>query len=264
MRKRIFNLAVKPAVIISLTILFLVIIVGHFSRILQASEFFKIKEIIIAKSNQADLSYLKGKNIFTVDLKKESRYILESYPDYRKIWLVRIFPNRLYADFKRRIPLACVRLYRNFYVDDDLVLFDIPGGSEIQDLPVIVGLETKIFGPRPGKKQEIKELALALSIIKEIERNKALKDYKIKKIDVSGLDSASFFMLLPPSYLNSARPQFNPVPAILEVKIGQGNIADKVNVLASLLAQMKKDSVNLKYIDLRFKEPVIRLSAGPK
>jgi len=262
MRKRRFPQIVKPLVIVGLIILSLLVALRHVSGVLSNASYLKIKEVIIIKDDPVDISYLKGKNIFAIDLRRESRYILEAYPNYRRIRMVRIFPNRLYVGFVKRSPLAMVRLYRYFYVDEDLVLFDMPQQESIQDLPVIVGLETRIFSPRSGRKQEIKELALAVDIITEAGRNRNLKDYTIKKVDVSSPDSASFFMITPYGHTGSLATVLNPVPAVVEVKVGQGNIKSKMNVLAGLLAQLQKDVPDLKYIDLRFKEPVVKLSTA--
>jgi cell division septal protein FtsQ len=262
MRKREFkfSLLIKSVVILLLVILSLVITARYFLRAIEDWDYLKIKEIIILRNNQADLAYLKGRNIFTINLNSESKYILETYPNYRKIRLIRIFPNRLYVDFVRRLPLATIRLYRYFYVDEDLVLFNINPEEQIGDLPVIVGLETKIFGVRSGRKESAKELVLAVDIIKEIAKNKVLRDYKIKKIDAANLDTLSFFMLLPIPNLNDTQGRLNQTPVLVEVKFGQGNVAGKVRILAGLLEQLSKDPRSLKYIDLRFKEPVVKLS----
>jgi len=260
MRKREFKSLIKPIVIALLIISALAIAGGYLTGAIRNWDYLKIKEIIIARNNLADLAYLRGKNIFNIDLSNESRYILETYPDYRKVRLIRIFPNRLYVDFVRRQPLANIRLYRYFYVDEDLVLFNInPQDEQVEDLPVIVGLETKIFGVRSGRKENVKELVAAVNIIKGMAKNKSLRDYKIKKIDVSSFDNLSFFVLLPNANLGKGR--LNPTPALVEVKFGQGNVEGKIRVLAGLLDQLRKDRASLKYIDLRFKEPVVKLSA---
>jgi len=41
--------------------------------------------------------------------------------------------------------------------------------------------------------------------------------------------------------------------------MGSGDIKNKMAFLAGLLAQARSDVFNFKYIDLRFKEPVIKL-----
>ncbi len=106
------RLPFKSIFIAAIASLMIICFIVYLARTLRQLDFFKIKEVIIAKGNSADLSYLKGQNIFALDLKQESRYILQSYPTYKKIRLVRILPDRLFVDFVKRVPLAYIKLYR--------------------------------------------------------------------------------------------------------------------------------------------------------
>lgn len=244
----------KYAAVSGLFFLTLFLAVNSAVRIIRRSDFFKIKYIIAKESNDGlessiDLSYLQGRNTFALDLAQEARFISQFYPGYKKIRIVRILPDRLFADFLRRSPIAYVRLYRSFYVDEDAVLFEAAPGLEGLDLPVISGLQTKIFAPQPGRKYNARELSAAVDIIKETKNNKVLRGLRIKRIDVADSSDISFFLLAPEN---------------LQVKIGLDYIKDKVNILSSLLAQNKSDLGNIKYIDLRFKEPVIKFKDNVK
>jgi len=247
---------IKFIIVIVIIFLAAAFSIGYFQRILKNSNYFRIKDIVVSENN-IDLSYLKGQNIFGIDLQRESGYISRAYPTYRKIRLIRILPNRLFVNFIKRRAFAYIKLYRYFCVDEDLVLFDMPQQLEEPDLPLVLGLETKIFGPKTGTKYNVKELALALNIIKNAKTNKSLKGYKIKRIDVANLSSASFFIIPASNYPRGEVSKEYPV--LLEIKIGQDNIKDKINILSGLLGQVKNDWNNIKYIDLRFKEAVIKL-----
>lgn len=256
MIKRKINFPIKLVVLGLIIFMALFFIIGRTVRTLKTLDYFKIKDIIVSKPEEGfNFSYLVGRNIFNLDLEKESRYISELYPDYKKVRLIRILPNRLFVGFTERKPKAIVKLYRYFFTDSDLVLFAVPRGLEETDLPVIVGLETKIFGAKSGKRYNIKELAEALNIIKELQLNNALKKYKIKRIDVASLANTSFFLQL----LDYPKGLALGVPEALEVKMGQDDTSDKIRILGDLFNQLKNDLGNIKYIDLRFKEPVIKL-----
>lgn len=251
MKKHKFNLSPTYAILRYLSIkliiaiigfLLVCFIVGYLGKTLKTLDYFKIKDIVNLEGEISELSYLKGQNIFDIDLKKESRYILELYPNYKKIRLIKVLPNRLFVDFIKRDSLGLVKLYRYFCVDEDSILFDTSGEIGQSDLPIILGLDTKIFGPKSGRKYNIKELTLALNIIKELKANRRLKDYRVKTIDVANPASASFFM-----------------DTGLEVKLGEDDIKDKIGILAGLLIRVKNDLDNIRYIDLRFKDPVIKL-----
>ena len=233
-------------------------IAGYSWRQLLALDYFKIKDVITRDADAANLSYLKGRNIFNIDLSREADYILRCYPNYSRVKLIRVLPNRIFVDFIKRKAVAWVKLYKDFTVDQEGVLFNPTGEPQEFELPLILGLETKIFGPKPGKKYNIKELWVALSIIRETKRNRILRNLKIKKIDVSQPANTSFFMNFMPGIPNYTNMQVIAGSEFFEVKIGQGEIREKINILAGLIIQGKKQLPNIKYIDLRFKEPVIK------
>lgn len=241
-----------------------------FGRLLKECDFFKIKGIIIKGHNetnpfftqtvgsQIDLFYLKGRNIFTLDLQEEQLRALQLYPVCKQIKLIKILPNRIFADFIIRKPVAYLKLDKYFYVDEDGMLLDIPVSLEQFDLPVISGLQTKISGPKTGHKYKIKELAVALGILKKISGDSALKGLCLKMVDVSELANTSFFLLMPLPASNYSAGKMTAPLDIIEVKIGQEGIGDKIDILGSLFVQARNDWANIKYIDLRFKEPVVK------
>ncbi len=258
-------------IIVFLSVIFLVL----FAAIIYSldsvckSGFFKIKSIVarlydpvtkynyLIPADKIDLSYLKGRDIVTINLQKEQDYISRVYQGFRKVNLIRIFPDKIFADFSARKPVACVKLYRQFCIDDDLVLFDLPSQEALLGLPVITGLETKIFGPKPGTKYNLKELSAAIEIIVDSNKDKYLRNLRIRRINMEDPANTLFILETPGNLISTSR---NIREAnFFEVKIGQDNIGDKINLLASLLAQSKNGLSDIKYIDLRFTEPVIKL-----
>jgi len=254
---RSINLPVKLAVLGIAIFIALVSIIGYLSATLKNLDYFKIKDIIANKPQGAfDFSYLSGRSIFSIDLKKESRYISELYPVYKNIRLLRILPNRLFIGFTERNPVAYVKLHRYFCVDGEGVLFDLPQAREVSGLAVIVGLERKIPAPKPGRQYNNKELAAALNIIKESEVNNLSKEYKIERVDVSNPAGILCFI----SRLDYSQAKTPAGFKAIEVRIGADDIGDKIRVLAGLFAQLNEGISNIKYIDLRFKEPVIKFN----
>lgn len=257
MRRPKLKLPLKSIVVTITLLLGCFSLIAYVSKTLRTSDYFRIKDIITRPDNAIDLFFLKGRNIFSVDFANEARYILDSFPEYSRVKLVRVLPDRIFVDFIRRNPLAYVKLYRYFAVDEEGTFFYATNQPQDAELPIILGLETKIFGPKLGRRYNNPELMLALNIIKETQRSKAFKNYKIKKIDVSSLASASFFIALP--------QLATILPKDLEVKLGAEKIKDKIIILSDLIATQKSDLGNIKYIDLRFKEAVIKfIDVKPK
>jgi len=206
-------------------------------------DYFKIKEVIVTSGEKAeDFAYFKGQGIFNINLESESERLWQSRPSYKKVRLIRILPNRLMVDFLKRLPIAYLKLYRYFCIDEELVLLEATGEPEENSLPVILGLETKIFGPKVGKQYNIKELSLAVTIIREFKKNRLSKYGNIKNISVTNPVSTFFI-----------------TGQDLEVRIGQDNVGPRMELLRSLMAQTRNELSRIKYIDLRFKDPVIKL-----
>jgi len=279
-RKLSPKLYIKPFIGLAAFVIFLILLLAFVFKTVRTMDFFIVKETIVresfeAKDNAAssllnqvfdetiDISYLKGKNLFAVDLDKEENYLSVIYPGYKKVRLVRVLPNRVFADFIRRKPVAYVKLYRNFSVDDEGVLFSLTEDPAELGLPAICGLETKIFGPKSGRKYNAKDLITAVTLIKLINTNKVLKNLKIIKVDVSSPANTVLFVLPPQKTFNVGKKQaVNQVG--IEIKIGQDYLVDKINILSSLFAQINSDWTRIKYVDLRFKEPVIKIETQDK
>lgn len=137
MKKHRLNLAIKCIAVTVIILIVLYFIIGYIERFLETSDYFKVKDIKTRPANMPEISYLKGKNTFSVNLKNEAGYILESFPDCSKIKLARVLPSRIFVDFIKRKPLALVKLYRYFTLDEDGVLFYAPGQPETLESPII-------------------------------------------------------------------------------------------------------------------------------
>lgn len=238
MRRHKLALIFKIFFIISFSLLL------YFFQLLKDTDYFSIKEVMTNAEKPLDFSELEGRNIFALNLKKITQQLSSAYPHYKKIRLIRVLPDKLYADFIRRHPLASLKLERYYCIDEDFVLF---AGCAALDLPQICGLEKKLGGCRPGQRCNFLELAIAFNIIKEKELNPFLKDYKIRKIYLANAGNNTFFL---ESLQGNSR--------WIEVKIGREKFREKLGILSGILFELGKDLSRIKYIDLRFSEPVIK------
>jgi len=257
-KKQKVNPVAKPAVILLIILLLLGSFAGYVWRILTTSEYFQVKTIVSRETLVDDLSYLLKKNIFTLDLPQESLVILKNCPDCYRIRLARILPDRLYVEYIKRKPRAFIKLYNYIAVDEYGVVFNSSINPEESGLPIILGLGSKLSAPRSGKRYDIKELAVALDILSAAARNPLLRDYKISRIDVSDIDDIMIKIPLEDKSVVNPADKLKPKSEFLEIKISQGNIRDKVVIMAGLINQEKQNLESIKYIDLRFKEPVIK------
>ena len=254
--KKEFRLPSRAIIIFIAIIAAILLVVAVFLNSLKNLSFFTIQMIIVKQGASIDLAYLKGRNIFSVDLQRESAYTWRRYPVYKKIRLIRMLPDRVYVDFVKRQPIALVKLNNKYFsIDDDLMFFEAglilsPADPGWQALPVISGLGPKISNPKSACRYYVPELNFGLEIISEAGKNKGFKDYRIVSLDLSAPESAIMSLTLP-SAVNAGT---------VEVKLGKDDIISRLRILEGLLYQFKKDWNSIKYIDLRFKEPVIKFN----
>ena len=231
-----------PAKLIIIVFLLIGLIYYSFvctGRFLLTSEYFRIEKVI-TNNPLLDLSYLKGQNIFQIDLAILADDLYESFPNYRKITVTRELPDTISVDFVSRQAIGYVKLYRYFAVDDQAVLF-YPQDKQLNpQLPIIEGLETRIFGPRPGQKVNVNELKTVIDLIKSYNNIKELREYKISRIIASDISNLSFF-----------------ISHNVQIKVGS-TLRGKLRILRSLLREIQSELDKVRYIDLRFKEPVIK------
>ena len=259
MKKQKFKLPLTLIIILVIILLAISLLLGYIWKVLATSDFFAVKKVLVINSSET-FEYLKGRNIFNLDLNSESARALSGCSDCRRVKFLKILPNCVIVDFIRRRPVALAKFYKIYAIDEQGVFFNPLGTSEEANLPVIYGLETKIFGPKVGAKYKRPEIDLALSVIEEFRADRTLRAFTLKRIDVTSLQSAGLFVLLP----RRAADYTKPIPQVewlgFEVRIGEGNIKEKLMILGGLLMQEGREWANIKYIDLRFKEPVIKLN----
>jgi hypothetical protein len=77
---------------------------------------------------------------------------------------------------------------------------------------------------------------------------------------VASPGNTRFFLLIPKQIVNYTLPSPQAEWLGFEVRTGANNIRQKMMILGGLVIQARKEWANIKYIDLRFKEPLIKLN----
>ena len=214
----------------------MVFVAFKFIKLIINSPYFCIKEIKSAED--IDITYLGGKNIFRLNLFEIYHKLANAYPQYQILKIVIWPPNSIVLKAHKRQPVARIKLLRDFFVDSEGVLFF--SQEDFGDLPKIAGLETKFVQPKAGQKINLKEFDDALYLIEQFKKNPILKGYKLSKIEFKTPGDLYFFM------------------DGVEVRIDEKKLAQGLDLLVSILSQIKEEMEKIYYIDLRFKEPVIK------
>ncbi|MFH1655105.1 MAG: cell division protein FtsQ/DivIB [Candidatus Omnitrophota bacterium] len=215
-------------------------------KFLKNSSYFDIKQIICSDiERQSELKRvldLKEKNIFSLDLKAVSEKLQSEYPQAAQIVISRIFPDKLLIEFRERAPFAKFQLSnQDFVIDNEAVVLDCPRDYDRDRLTTLKGLNITFKDLKPGQKLRLKNVSLALDLLGLINRIPLLRQYKVQELDISNLNKISFII--------------HDEIVILTRKV---DFNKKLNILVSLLRQLEPELEEISYIDLRFKDPVIK------
>jgi len=234
MRKRKLRFFIRAFLLCFFSLVGIFFLLFFSVRYLANSDYFKIKES----------EYFFGENIFRVNLQKEAQGLSKRYPYYKRIILRRRMPDRIVIDSQPRKAIARVKLSEYFYVDREGVLF-YPAVQEDANLqlPLIVGLDEEIPDPRSGMKYIEKSFLTTLDFIDSLNKDSNLTEQlKIKEINLTNVNDVFLF-------------------ANTGCKINLGGILSlhkDLSILQNLISEIKSDFSKIEYVDLRFREPVVK------
>jgi cell division septal protein FtsQ len=151
----------------------------------------------------------------------------------------------LIVQARQRRAVAQVYGDRPYYIDKDGVFLPYADNFAGENIPLISGI--RVATPSRSSVAQKENINKALFLIDALSQNKKLSKYQIKTIDIADTRNISFFL----SAKNAEK---------VEIKIGDGEFNKRLDVLATVLEQLSKDIERVKYIDLRFEDPIV----GPR
>lgn len=234
MKKRKSRFPAKIVLVSSLFLAGIFLILFLFYYFLTNSGFFEIR----------DSDRFSGQNIFKLNLREEAQKLSRQNPDYKQVVLGRLLPDKIEVDFIAYKPIARVELSEYFCVDEQGVLFCCTGQKEdILRLPLITGLASRISHPRSGIRYNENSLLAALEFIIDLSSDKKLtKQIKIKEMNLANANDI-FLFTVSGCKINLGIAKF---------------LKKKLSVLRSLFGESNFNLANIEYIDLRFREPVVK------
>lgn len=207
--------------------------------LIKDSSYFKVKDVIIKlEEARFDLDYLRGRNIFDVDLIEIKNKLISKYPQFNQIKIIRHLPDTIVVDLAKRMPIVQLKYEGYYLIDKEGMIISRSNPVSYENLPIVVGLENKPLKPKAGKIYNLREMRLVFNLLNNA--NIYHKFFQITKINILTLDNFSFF-----------------IDKNIEVKLGLSNQKEKLKILILLLNEIKEKPQDIKYIDLRFKEPIV-------
>jgi len=210
---------------------------------LTSSPLFEVKDVMIDRSIQfidlRALKDLKGTNIFKIDIQKVDRQIAEHYPYIAQLRVVRQLPDRILVLAKKREPLMQI-----FYKKKYLLLDSegVPLYYTLQPalLPQVYGIPLERDWLFLGRAIRGPEMSKVVDILNMFKQSAYLRRWRIHAVQAENLSKIDLL-----------------VGENMHVILDQDDTEDKIELLQMLASSNKIDLDKVKYIDLRFKEPVI-------
>ena len=212
------------------------------SNSLKTSDYFKITDVAFSGVDDSEkinrYVQLKGENLFKINLNQIEEDILQEYLMIRTVKIQRVFPNKVHINIEMRKPIAKIKAKsRYLFVDIDGKEIKNKRSPEKKNLPRIIGLDVKF---KDKKLVVSDELLLALKLLKNINESEEMKSHDVVKINISNIKKTSF-----------------SIDNGIQVKIGDHDFKSRLKILSVLLKELKSEIKEIKYVDLRYKEPVI-------
>ncbi len=216
--------------------------VGSFLR---TSPVFKIREVVIAPNIQPlefnDLQKLKGQDIFSVDLAKIESRVHAKYPQLADLRVMRRLPDQIFVSALKRDPYAMVVVdTRTFVVDRNAFIIGPPHQDHA---PMVLVRGVKYQKPVSGDRLQDGALRQAFEIIDLFSHDTRLASASLKSVNVKDLTRIVCALELE--------------SGAFDVIVDKENIPSRLKMLADVLSRGGLDLALVKYMDLRFGEPVI-------
>jgi cell division protein FtsQ len=237
-----------PFLIIGIFFAFVVVISGKgVIRYLKTSRYFAIRSVYhdpaLDFMKDYRLDRLIGENIFSVDVNGIQRELQSRYPQIKNLQITRKFPDQISVTALQRELFACVRVKNRYALLDDkgVVIVLSNNISSADKYPLITGISFNESGIILGGAIRDKSLTVALAVIRSFKKNNALASLQLTELNMTKMSHIEL------SLSNQ-----------LKVLLDQERFDQKMRMLALVLSQSDLNPAEVEYIDLRFKEPVLK------
>ncbi len=193
---------------------------------------------------------LIGQNLWTVDLDALAEHLHAQQPQLKQVRVIRQLPNTLQVEALQRLPIAQVWLSssggpRQWHaVDRDGFLLAEGHADAAENLLILKGVDSSDAPFKVGRQNTSQPLETALRLVERLRRSPALRGHTVTHLDVSDPHHLTFLM-----------------DEGMEIRCGSEEELDThLDRLRAVLKKVAPHQLNVRYVDLRFHDPVI----GPR
>ena len=205
---------------------------------------FKVKHITVDKPSGVIFKNVgeslerkyTGRNIFSVVPSQVVVLLREEYPYLKTTRVRRVFPDTIEVDLVSRENFACLDTSGGVVLDRSGMILSV--GEFPEGLVRIKGFSFFLSRPHPGVQLKDKGVEEALGIIDSILKKTRIRARDLQLVDIS--DKNNMWV--------TARD----VP----INLGRDDLERKIDTLKDIFSDPAIDLGGIRYIDLRFRDPV--------
>ena len=184
---------------------------------------------------------LIGKSLWDIDLRDIAEELKSQQPWLKEVRVIRQLPSVIRIEMIPRVAIAQVRLAQWYPVDAGGFIVPKPSIVPIEGLTRLVGFERASPPLKVGALNTEERLTTALRTLKALRRAPALSSHRLTEINVLDLQQLRFV-----------------IDEGMEVRCGtEEELGDQLERLRAALHVIAKRQMAVRYIDVRFKEPVV-------
>jgi len=207
------------------------------------SEAFRVTHVLLPAQSSLKLPEpLLGNNLWALDIQALAQALHRQQPWLKTVRVVRELPSAIRIQAIERIPLAQVKLTHWYPVDRDGFILPASGEEPSPNLIRILGFDRDRGGLKVGALNTDDRLTTALRVVQSLRRTAGPMSRRLTAVDVTD-----------PQQLRLT------LDGDTEVRCGaETDLGVQLERLRATLKIIAKQPMAVRYIDVRFKEPVIR------
>ena len=208
----------------------------------QRSEAFRITEVVLPSQSSFKLPEpLIGKNVWALDIHALAEALHRQQPWLKTVRVVRQLPSAVRIQAIERIPVAQVKLSQWYSVDRDGFILPEAVEAPSPKLIRITGFDRDRGGLKVGAPNTEARLTTALRVVQSLRRTAGPLSRRLTAVDVTDLQQIRLTL-----------------DGETEVRCGtESDLGVQLERLRATLKIISRQSMAVRYIDVRFKEPVI-------
>ena len=211
-------------------------------RLVTVSDAFRVTRVELpAGVEDLTVPELRGVNIWSVNLPALAEALNDQRPEWKWVRVTRLLPTTIRIDVRQRAPVAQVQLGTWHAVDAEGYVFATGAAERLPDLPSLQGAAEPKAPVKAGRVNASTKLGLGVKVVDALRRADALRAHRLTSVDVGDPRRLTFM-------LDDA----------VEVRCGSADELDgQLARLGAVLQRLEQQAISVRYVDLRFPDPVI-------